>query len=381
MSGHIKKLGKGKYQVVVEAGRDPATGKRKRIKRTIKGREQDAELLLAKLQVDYKEGNYVEPNKITIAEWMNKWLHLYKKNSLRPTTWESYEVIIRNHINPSIGALYLQDLTSEHLQKLYNAKIEEGLSSQTIHHIHKVIHGALKQAKKDHLIKRNVSEDVELPKIKRRKIRTLTDDEQERFLNVLKEDRLGPAFLTLLGTGMRRGELLALHWEDVDLKNGTVFIQHDLVYTKEKGLIRQETKTDKSKRFIPLPEIVIEALKKHRENMLAEGHYGADKPVFCSTTGTYILPRNFNRKYSELCKKANVSVNLHALRHTFATRLLEAGENLKTVQEFLGHAKVSTTADIYSDVTEKMKANAISKINNVLSLGTKMAPKKGSGTT
>lgn len=377
MSGHIEQIRKGYFRVVVEAGRDPATGKRKRIVRYVEGRKADAEELLAKLQVDYKEGSYVEPNKITVGEWLDTWLNQYKKIDLRPSTWESYEVIIRNHLKPTIGALYLQDLRPEHLQKLYNDKINEGKSSQTVHHIHKVIHSALDQAVKNKLITHNVSEATTLPKIKRREIKVLTIEEQEKFLEVIKEDRLGPAFLTLLSTGIRRGELLALTWQDIDFEKGTVFIRRNMVWTKE-GPVFQEPKTEKSKRVIPLSTTLLEVLKKHRENMFKEGHYGADKAVFCSTTGTYIIPRNFNRKYKELCKKAGINVNLHALRHTFATRLLEAGENLKVVQELLGHAKVSTTADIYSHVAPEVKKEAIQKIEKIL--GTKWAPKKDSGT-
>jgi len=225
MPGHIESAGKGKWRIVIEAGRDPATGKRKRIVRRVEGRKADAEEILAQLLAELKQGTYIEPSRITVAEWLHTWLHEYKKLKLRPSTWESYEVIIRNHLVPAIGALPLQALRSEHLQKLYNKKAEAGLSAQTIHHIHKVVHGALKQAVKNKLVQHNVSEAVTLPKIKRREIRTLTPEEQAKFLGVLGGDRLGTTFLMLLGTGMRRGELLGLRWEDVNLDEGTVFIR------------------------------------------------------------------------------------------------------------------------------------------------------------
>lgn len=379
MSGHIKQISKGKWQVVVEAGRDPATGKRKRIKRTIKGREQDAELLLAKLQVDYKEGNYVEPNRITVSEWLKTWLNDYKKMDLRPNTWESYETIVRVHITPVIGALYLQELRPEHIQKLYNKEVENGKSPQTIHRIHAVLHSALRQALKNRIIIYNPAEAVTLPKSNKKEVKALSREEQERFLNVLNEDRLGTAFLMLLGTGMRRGELLALTWQDIDLKNNTVTIKRDMVYTKN-GLVFQEPKTKKSKRIIPLSKTVAEALKRHKENMFAEGNYDTDKPVFCTTKGTYIIPRNFNRKYYKLRQKAGIeNVNLHALRHTFATRLLEAGENIQVIQKLLGHSKISTTTD-YSHVSLEMEKKAIQKIDDNLH-GTNWAPKKDSGTS
>jgi len=273
----------------------------------------------------------------------------------------------------------LQDLRTEHLQKLYNDKIKAGYSAQTVHHIHKVIHSALDKAVETRKIAHNVSDAVTLPQIKRREIQTLTQEEQEKFLAVLGEHRLGPAFLTLLGTGMRRGELLALQWQDVDLKKGLIHIRRGVTYTKGQ-FVFQEPKTEKSRRIVPLPEVVLEALLQHQYKMIAEGNFGPNKPVFCTQNGNYIIPRNFNRTFYSLCKKAGINKNLHALRHTFATRLLEQGENLKVVQEILGHAKISTTADIYSHVTQEIKKRAAMKIDEILRNGTKMAPKKGSGT-
>lgn len=378
MKGHIESTGKGKWRVVVEANRDSATGKRKRIIRRVRGRKTDAEELLTQLLTELKQGTYVELSKITVAEWLNIWLHEYKRQNLRPTTWESYEVIIRNHLVPAIGALPLQTLRPEHLQRLYNKKTEAGLSAQTVHHIHKVIHGALKQAVKNKLIQHNPSEAATLPRIKQREIRTLTPEEQAKFLEVLGDDRLGTAFFVLLGTGMRRGELLGLQWENVDLNESIIFVRRELVWTKN-GPVFQEPKTEKSYRVVPLPVPVWEALKQHKEKIEAEGNYRPSAPAFCTINGNYIIPRNFNRKFYELCRKAGIKgVNLHALRHTFATRLLEQGVNIKVVQELLGHSKISTTADIYSHVVMGVKRQAVSRLDNLLGDGTKMAPKKGS---
>ncbi|HGU6173228.1 TPA: tyrosine-type recombinase/integrase [Escherichia coli] len=374
MSGHIEQIRKGYFRVVVEAGRDPATGKRKRIVRYVEGRKADAEELLAKLQVDYREGSYVEPNKITVGEWIETWLNTYKKMDLRQNTWEIYKINFETHIKSALGAMYLQQLRAEHIQNLYQQKLEEGKSPATIHKIHDIIRGALKQAVKNKLILHNPAEAVVLPKRKQKEIKVLTKEQQEKFLKVLEEDRLGAAFLTLLMTGIRRSELLALTWEDIDFQKKTITITKGLVYTKEKGLVVEEPKTEKSKRTIPIPNMLLQYLRRHQIKMLEEGNYAKDKPVFCSQNGTYINPRNLNRKYYELCKKAEIEdVNLHALRHTFATMLLEAGVNLKVVQELLGHTRISTTADIYSHVAPEIKRNAVQKIEKIL--GTKWAPK------
>jgi integrase len=374
MGGHIEQIKKGYFRVVVEAGRDPATGKRKRIVRYVEGRKSDAEELLIKLQVDYKEGNYVEPSKITVAEWIETWLNTYKKMDLRQNTWEIYKINFETHIKPAFGAMYLQQLRPEHIQEFYQEKLEEGKSPATIHKLHDIIRGSLKQAVKNKVIIYNPAEVVILPKRNKKEISILEKEQRDKFIKILEEDRLGVAFLTLLMTGIRRGELLALTWEDIDFQKKTISITKGLVYSTEKGLIIRSPKTEKSKRTIPISDTLLQYLRRHQTRMLEEGNYSKNKPIFCTSNGTYIHPRNLNRKYYELRKKAGIEkVNLHALRHTFATMLLEAGVNLKVVQELLGHTRISTTADIYSHVAPEIKREAVEKLENIL--GTKWAPK------
>ena len=302
----------------------------------------------------------------------------YKRADLRPRTWESYEIIVRNHLVPAIGALPLQSLRPEHLQKLYNEKTAQGYSPQTVHHINKVIHGALEQAIKNRLIQHNPAKAVTLPRLKRDEIQVMTREQQTRFIEALADHPLGVAFLVLLGTGIRRGELLGLHWADVDLEEGVIYIRNNLVQVKGRGLVLQEPKTEKSKRIIPLPRAVLEELKRHQERMREAGLYDPEDPntpVFCSGEGNYIWPRNFSRAYDALRRKAGIEgITLHALRHTFATNLLEHGENLKVVQELLGHAKIATTADIYSHVAPEIKREAVKKLDQLFHPGTNRAP-------
>jgi integrase len=298
----------------------------------------------------------------------------YKKLDLRPTTWQSYEQLIRMHIKPAIGHVPLQELQSEHLQKLYNEKRAAGLSPRTVRYIHAVLHAALRQAVKERKITWNVSEATVLPPIKHKETRALTPEEQVAFLSVLDGDRLGVAFLLLLGTGLRRSELLGLRWEDVDLENGLLYIRRGLVEGRKVApLIVQEPKTDKSRRVIPLPKLLVKALARHRERLLLEENFQSDGPVICNTKGKPLFPSNLNRKFYELRKKAGIKhVNPHALRHTFATRLLENGEHLKVVQELLGHSRVSTTGDIYSHVSPQLMRGAMDKLGEMLDAGIKM---------
>ncbi|MEW6424323.1 MAG: site-specific integrase [Bacillota bacterium] len=148
----------------------------------------------------------------------------YKKTRLRPTTWENYETMARVHIKPAIGHIPLQKLQAGDLQRLYNQKLKEEKSSATVHKIHQVINGALRQAVREQLIYRNVNEATELPPLKYKEISPLEAEQAQKFLAVAEQDRLYAAFLLELGTALRRGELLALRWQDVDLENGMVYV-------------------------------------------------------------------------------------------------------------------------------------------------------------
>ena len=232
----------------------------------------------------------------------------------------------------------------------------------------------LKHAVKNQLMIRNVSEARELPKDKKQEAKAFTEKETNCFLKAMKGDRLKAAFVVLLGTGLRRGELLALKWQNVDLKEKTIAVKERLAWVTKKGFDWDLPKTDKSRRVVPLPDNVATELKKHKakqaEEKLKLGElYQENSLVFATEQGTPINPRNFERKYKTLLKKTGlVSINLHVLRHTYATRLLEAGINLKVVQKLMGHSRISTTADTYSHVSPELKHSAVSKLNGLFTL-------------
>jgi len=383
--GTIFQRPNGTWAAQITVGRDPATGKLKRLTFSGKTRKEVQEKLTAAL-AQMQQGIFVEPNKTTVGEWLDIWLNEYKKPpKVRPTTWQNYETVIRCHIKPAIGHIPLRQLQPSHLQRLYNEKFDNGrvdgqggLSSRTVRIIHTVMHASLKQAMKEGLVARNVAEATTLPKREKKEPRVLTLEEQRRFFEVLSQDRLGAAFLLDLATGLRRGELLALRWQDVDLKEGIIKVSRELVRVRDPEnpgktkLIYQPPKSEKGKRSIPLPEWAIAALKAHKvrqnQERLALGEaYQDNGLVFCTELGTPIEPRNFNRKFYELRKKAGLpeNINLHALRHTYATRLLEVGEHPKVVQELLGHSQISVTLDTYSHVLPELKKAAAAKLNTL----------------
>jgi integrase len=202
-------------------------------------------------------------------------------------------------------------------------------------------------------------------------MRVFTREELRRFLEVAREHRLFPAFFLLASLGLRRGELLALRWEDVDWERGTVSIRRTLSWVRGEPLF-QEPKTSGSARTLPLPPSALEVLKEWRKRWFEERlSLGPDWPetdlIFPSEAHTPMHPRNFLRTYKSLLERAGLPpLSLHALRHTFATMLLAEGENPKVVQELLGHSSISTTLGIYSKVLPSLKQKAVEKVDSIL---------------
>ena len=375
MPGHVKEIRRGYFKVIAEAGKK-ADGKRQRVVRYHKGRESGAKYLLARLITELEHGTYVEPSKLTVGDWVQTWLDDYKAMKLRETTLDLYQWTLDKYIDPNLGRIQLQDLRGGHIQRLYKKILDAKKSSRLVHLIYQILNPALRQAIKNGLIKHNACEATELPPLKYQHRRELTQEEQDKFLEACCGHRYGIAILVLFGTGIRKGECLGLRWQDVDLENGAIYITQGLVHTK-KGLKNHAPKTEKGRRSIPLPRVVVEALKLHKDRMRFEKHYRLDGYAFCTKNGTAVIPRNFDKTFHILRERAGIShTTPHGLRHTFATRLLELGENMKVVQELLGHARMGITADTYSHVSEKLKRRATDKLDQVFTSGTKWAPKE-----
>ncbi|MBF7084192.1 site-specific integrase [Desulfallas sp. Bu1-1] len=380
--GTICKRNNGTWEAKITIGYNHE-GKPKRLTKYFKTRKE-AQEWLAKIQHEKATGKFVEPHKTTVGEWLERWLNDYAKPKTRVTTWNSYEALIRQHIKPVVGDIPLVQLQPADLQRLYNFKRESGrldgkggLSPRTVRYLHTVIHAALAQAVKEGLIYRNVAEAVTLPKQERKELKPLTREQTLQFLDAAKEDRLYPAFLLAVYSGLQRGELLALRWQDVDLKEHTITIRQSINRTYVSGggtktkLTYLQPKTEKSRRTIPIPAEVVQELRRHkakqaRKKLLGQTCRETDL-VFTAEKGGPIDPRNLARKFETLLKKAGLpKVRFHDLRHGFATMLLKANEHPKTVQELLGHSTITTTLDIYSHVDEDIKKRAVEKISYML---------------
>lgn len=370
--GSITKRKDGRWQGAVTIGRnDDGTPRRQFIYG--KTRREVAEKVNTLIN-SINNGTFIDKYKNpTVEAWLNFWLVTYKKNSVKQKTYDQYEGVIRVHLVTEFGQLRLVDLTESHLQKFYNRLFAEGLAARTIQIINTILHSALKKAIKSRLLLFNVCDAVELPKQAQKERRVLTTEEQKRLLKILKDDEQGAMYIFALFTGLRRGEVLALKWSDVDLENGTIYVTKTLSRVKtymdsgdKTKLVVTEPKTETSKRFIPIVDSLIPLLENQKELTKNNNEYDL---VFPSDAGGYIDPGNYNRKFYKLTKKAGLpKANPHSLRHSFATRALEVGIDLKTTQALLGHSSVEITANLYSHALMDHKQSEIKKLESVFTL-------------
>lgn len=385
-TGTVFRRKDGRWQGSVYLGTDPQTGREK--KKIFYGQsEEEVKEKLRKFIAMRELGLCAEESNTTLEQWLDLWLEQYAKPRIRPTTYNNYEMIVRVHIKPHLGRIKLSKLQPRQIQVFYNYLLEEGrvkekggLSPRTVAITHVILHEALEQAKKEGLVTRNVAELCSPPKQVKREARYLTLEEEEKFLSVLKDEPLGAAFILLLGTGLRRGELLGLRWQDVHIEKdgeGYIEVKQQLVKAKINGkntLIFQPPKTEKGKRIIPLPSWAVEALKRHKEKQdkhkaKCGGKYYDHDLVFATSSGKPIHPRNFHRSFKRLLEKAKIqNATIHSLRHTFASRLLELNEHPKVVQELLGHNQISVTLDTYSHILPEIKKKAIAKLESKIKI-------------
>ncbi len=376
--GSIVRRKDGLWQGAVTIGRNK-NGTQKRKYFYAKTRNVVAAKITTALK-ELQDGKYIDSSvSPTIKTWMNHWLWTYKKNSLKQTTFEQYETLLRIHLYPVMGDVKIIDLKSEQLQQLYNEMKEKGLSAKTIHTLNTVLHAGINNAIWEDLLYKNVTEHIVIPKDDYKEMRVLSQAEQDKLFNVLEKDRMGIAVLFSLFTGVRRGELLSLRWSDIDMDKHLVYIKRTVNRVKDyesknkkTKLVITDTKTTKSRCVIPIIDYLYKLLEKHRERrdkekLLAGELYEDNDLVFATEIGGLIDPANFNRTFSRMAKRAGIGhANPHCLRHTFATRSLEVGMDLKTVQELMGHSSIKVTGDTYMHVMIDRKVEEMKKLNDIM---------------
>lgn len=361
--GAIYKRADGFWCASITVGYDEK-GKRRR--RTVYGQTKtEVREKLARLHADSVTGSLVVPSRETLGAFLLRWLEDVARTTVRATTHMRYESLVRTHILPRVGGLGLAKLEPRQVQALYSRMETEGAGPRTIELVHAVLHRALDQAVKWGLLMRNPTDAAEKPRVPKRKMQTLSPEQARQLLEAAKEDRLEAVFVLAVATGLRQGELLALHWEDIDLDGGMLMVRHTLQDVR--GELRlEEPKTSKGRRRVDLPAFAVEALRRHKDRMAEEGH---DKAwVFCDNKGGPLRVSNFlRRSFLPLLQRAGLPrIRFHDLRHTAATLLLSKGVHPKVVQERLGHAQIAITLDTYSHVLPSMQREAASKLDDLL---------------
>ncbi len=325
---------------------------------------------LNKTLTDIQEGTYIEPTSITVGEWLDTWLKEYKIN-LRPETKASYEMHIRIHLKPDLGKIRLNKLTTHQIQHLYNKLINErGLSPKTVKNVHGALHAALEQAKINGYLRINPSEGTTLPKIEKEELQVMDSQDVGAFLRAIKGDEYELPLFVALFTGLRQGELLGLTWDCVDFEKGTLLINKQHNRAKGEKEFHFSPLKNSRPRSLTAASAVMDALREQQRRQaqwateLGSAWDNSKNLVFTTQTGRYInnktLWMNFKRIVTEL---GMPDLRFHDLRHTFSINSLQAGDDIKTVQENLGHATASFTLATYAHATLGMKRESANRMD------------------
>lgn len=360
----------------VTTGYDPGTGRQ--IQRSFTGQtEKEVLKKMLSVQVELNNGAYKEPSKLTVEEWLDIWQSEYL-GSVKPMTVVNYSQHIKNHIKPAIGAVKLDNLNTPVIQRFYNDLGKPkgntpGLSAKTIKCVHGVLHKALSQAVKIGYLRFNPADACELPRIERKEIKPLDSAAISAFVEAVQGHRFEALYLTLLFTGMRRGEICGLTWDCVDLDKGTILINKQLQNIPgQPGEFRLISTKSSKGRTITVAASVVTLLKKHKvqqntARLKAGSLWQNNNFVFCNEIGEHLSPHTVYHNYKKIVSSIGLpDARLHDLRHSFAVASFRAGDDPKTVQANLGHATASFTLDVYAHATEEMKRASANRMDEFI---------------
>jgi integrase len=353
MKGHIRRRGERSWELKFDLGRDGISGKRKTAFRSFKGTKRQAEAELVQLMAQAAAGKYVDPIKVTVAEFFDRWDRDWATANASPTTLQRYRGLIGNQIKPGLGHFQVQKLRPVHLNEMYATLIRSGLSPRTVGHVHRLLHRALGHAVTWGVAQQNPASAVKPPRVEDTEVEILRAGEIEGLLDKLHGRSLHPIAVFALASGARRGEVLALRWQDVDLATGKVRIERSLEQTKAGGFRFKTTKTKRGRRTITIAPSVIMALRAHRKTQqerwlaLGAGRLPENALVFATWNGEPRTPNALSKDWSETMADFGLKITLHALRHTHASMLIASGMDVVTLSRRLGHASPTVTLNVY----------------------------------
>jgi integrase len=333
--------------------------------------EKEARVALRKMLHEKEQGTLLTGPQQTLKAYLEQWLEQVHKPAIRTSTYYMYRKILDKHIIPALGHIRLQRLTPQHVQAFYASKLESGFGPNWVKKFHIVLHAALENAVRWNLIARNVCDLVTPPVPQQNAIQPLTPEQVRRLLEAARGHKL-EAFITVaVNTGMRRGELLGLHWQDIDFEAECLYVRRSVSRVGTFGIKELEPKTQRSKRKIELSPFVVETLKRHqeRQHIMREkvgNRWKEQGIVFCNRYGGYIEVSNLHVAFKQLLESAGLpDIRFHDLRHSVASILLSMEVNPKVVQELLGHSHISITIAIYSHLFPSMQKKAINRLDDL----------------
>ena len=352
-------------------GYDPGTGKQ--IQKSITGKTQkEVAKKLKEATAAIDAGTYSAPSKMTVEQWLDIWTAEYL-GSVKPRTLDNYKGVVKARIKPGLGAVKLEALTSHTIQSYYNGLSKEGLAPKTVKNIHGILHKALQQAVANGYIRTNPADSCILPRAVRKELKPMDEDMITAFLKAIQGHQYEQLFTVTLFTGMREGESLGLLWDCVDLTKGTITVDKQLQLIRgSKGQYQMVPTKNSKGRTISIAPFVVSALKKVKrkqlENRLRYGELWEDSGfVFTDDLGNHLSASTVYKSFKAVMVQiGSPETRFHDLRHSYAVASIKSGDDIKTVQENLGHATAAFTLDVYGHVTEKMKQESAARMEQFI---------------
>lgn len=367
--GGLYQIADGRWRASLDLGYQ--NGKRVRKTWTCDTRAEAAAKLKAAVRL--RDEGVAQPNdRLSVAAFLARWLRDAAEPTLKPSAFLQYERVVRVHLVPAFGSKPLAKLSPLDLQRLYREKLAVGMAPASVLYIHRIVHRALGQAERWRLVPRSVADMVDPPRVARSQVGAFTVEQARAFIDAVEGDRLEALYLVALAAGLRRGEVLALRWEDINLDAGSLAVRRSLSKVKG-GWAVAEPKTASSRRVVKLPAFAVEALRVHRTRQREErvgAMIWADPGlVFTTEVGTTLDGRNVLRTFKTHVARAGMdpgAFTFHSLRHSAATLMLALGVPAKVVAEALGHSRVGITLDVYSHVLPHLQEEAAARMDALL---------------
>jgi len=367
-SGTIYRRKDGRYEAAVWV--TTPNGQRRR-KRVYGHTYEEAHAKYVALMRQVHQGFRLATRSQRVDEYLQYWLEQVAKPTVRATTYAKYETFIRLYLAPGLGRRRLEKLTTADVRAFLNAQRDDGVSAHKMQAMHAILRNALQNAMREDLVARNVAALVRVPQAGPREFRPWSVDEAVTFLDVARGHPLHAAFVLVLTLGLRRGEVLGIAWDHVDLDDGTVRIRQQL--QRFGGELRlTDVKTRRSGRMVPLPDPCIRALRKRKAEQAADRLAAGQRweetgLVFTTRHGTPVEPRNLARTFDLLCERAEVRrIRLHDTRHTCASLLAAAGTHPRTIMAILGHSQIGVTMNVYTHVATEDQRAAVGLVGGLL---------------